>query len=215
MAKSSVADFFDSYAHDFYAIYGTRHTALNRLVNKHLRKSMRLRYEKSIAGCDPIEGKSVIDIGCGPGHFGIALASRGARRVVGIDFAPQMLAVARQHAEKKDVADQCEWLLGDFLNHSFSETFDYAIICGVMDYIAQPGAMIDKVLSVITGKAFFSFPVGGGLLAWQRKVRYKKRCDLFLYSRPQLEGLFENTNAAVTIEQIARDFFVTVTKRPN
>src|SRR5688572_1501281 len=119
MAKSSVAEFFDSYAHDFDAIYGTRHTALNRLINKHFRKSMRLRYERAIAGCDPIEGRSVLDIGCGPGHFGIALASRGAGRVVGIDFAPQMLAVARQHAEQKGVADRCEWILGDFLGHRF------------------------------------------------------------------------------------------------
>jgi 2-polyprenyl-3-methyl-5-hydroxy-6-metoxy-1,4-benzoquinol methylase len=213
MAKSSVADFFDSYAHDFDAIYGTRHTALNRLVNKHLRKSMRLRYEKSIAGCDPIEGKSVLDIGCGPGHFGIALASRGARRVVGIDFAPQMLAVAREHAQGKGVADRCEWILGDFLTQTFNESFDYAIICGVMDYIAKPGPMIDKVLSVVTGKAFFSFPVRGGLLAWQRKIRYKKRCDLFLYSRPQLEELFKDKKVDVTIEQIARDYFVTATKR--
>jgi 2-polyprenyl-3-methyl-5-hydroxy-6-metoxy-1,4-benzoquinol methylase len=213
MAKSSVAEFFDSYAHDFDAIYGTRHTALNRLVNKHLRKSMRLRYEKSIAGCDPIEGKSVLDIGCGPGHFGIALASRGARRVVGIDFAPQMLAVAREHAQQQGVADRCEWILGDFLTHTFSESFDYAIICGVMDYIAKPGPMIDKVLSVVAGKAFFSFPVRSGLLAWQRKIRYKKRCDLFLYSRKQLEELFEKKNVAVTIEQIARDFFVTAIKR--
>ncbi|HJS06753.1 MAG TPA: methyltransferase domain-containing protein [Pirellulales bacterium] len=213
MAKSSVADFFDSYAHDFDAIYGTRHTALNRLVNKHLRKSMRLRYEKSIAGCDPIEGRSVLDIGCGPGHFGIALASRGARRVVGIDFAPQMLTVAQQHAKQKGIADRCEWVLGDFLSHSFSEKFDYAIICGVMDYIAKPGAMIDKVLSVITGKAFFSFPVGNGLLAWQRKLRYKKRCDLFLYSQSQVKELFSNRQVDLTIEQIARDFFVTVARR--
>jgi ubiquinone/menaquinone biosynthesis C-methylase UbiE len=213
MAKSTVAEFFDSYAHDFDAIYGTRHTALNRLVNKHFRKSMRLRYEKSIAGCDPIEGKSVIDIGCGPGHFSIALASRGAGRVVGIDFAEQMLAVARQHAQQKNIADRCQWINGDFLTHSFSETFDYSIVCGVMDYIADPRTMVDKVLSVTSRKAFFSFPVAGGPLAWQRKMRYKKRCDLFLYTQPQLEELFNVKDFDVTIEPIARDYFVTAAKR--
>jgi ubiquinone/menaquinone biosynthesis C-methylase UbiE len=213
MAKSSVANFFDVYAHDFDAIYGTRHAALNRFINKHFRKSMRLRYEKSIAGCDPIEGRSVIDIGCGPGHFSIALASRGARRVVGIDFAEQMLAVARQHAREKGVSDRCHWISGDFLSHSFQETFDYAIICGVMDYIADARTMVDKVLSITTNKAFFSFPVAGGPLAWQRKMRYKSRCDLFLYSRPQLEELFSRNDSDATIERIARDFFVTATRR--
>jgi 2-polyprenyl-3-methyl-5-hydroxy-6-metoxy-1,4-benzoquinol methylase len=214
MSTSNVAQFFDSYAHDFDAIYGSRHTAINRVINTYFRKSMRLRYEKSIAGCDPIAGKSVLDIGCGPGHFSIALAQRGAARVVGIDFAEQMLSVARRHAEEKGVGDRCQWILGDFLTHSFHEQFDYAIICGVMDYIADASTMVDRVLSVVTGKAFFSFPVSDGLLAWQRKRRYKKRCDLYLYSRPQLERLFADKPADVTIEQIARDYFVTVAKRP-
>ncbi len=213
MAKTSVAQFFDSYAHDFDAIYGTRHTAFNKFVNKHFRKSMRVRYEKVIEGCDPIEGRSMIDIGCGPGHFSIALASRGASRVLGVDFSEQMLTVARQHAEQKGVADRCEWVLGDFLSTDFDEKFDYAVICGVMDYIADPNTMIDKVLSITTGKAFFSFPLAGGALAWQRKLRYKSRCDLFMYSRAQLEDLFRSKDADVTIELISRDFFVTAIPR--
>ena len=211
--KTSVAEFFDSYAHDFDAIYGARHTAVNRLINTFFRKSMRMRYERTIEGCDPIEGRSVVDIGCGPGHFGIALASKGAGRVLGLDFAEQMLAVAHRHAERKGVADKCEWVLGDFLTYPFEERFDYAIVCGFMDYIAEPTPVIDKVLSITKSKAFFSFPSASGVLAWQRKVRYRSRCDLFMYTRPQLEDLFRGKNADVTIEPIARDFFVTAAPR--
>jgi ubiquinone/menaquinone biosynthesis C-methylase UbiE len=212
MGKTSVAEFFDSYAHDFDAIYGTRHTALNRVINKLFRKSMRLRYQKTIEGCDPIDRRSVVDIGCGPGHFGIALACQGAGRVLGLDFAEQMLAVARRHAEAQGVADRCEWVLGDFLTYPFQETFDYAIVCGFMDYIAQPTPVIDKVLSITTSKAFFSFPAAAGVLAWQRRMRYKSRCDLFMYTEPQLRELFRGKDADVTIEPIARDYFVTAAK---
>jgi hypothetical protein len=42
-------------------------------------------------------------------------------------------------------------------------------------------------------------------------MRYKKRCDLFLYTEPQLKQLFARfPEATATIEPISRDFFVTL-----
>ena len=70
-----------------------------------------------------------------------------------------------------------------------------------------------KVLSLTRQKAFFSFPVAGGILGWQRQMRYKKRCDLFLYTKPQLQQMFAKfPEVKATIEPISRDFFVTLTK---
>ncbi|HWE40755.1 MAG TPA: methyltransferase domain-containing protein [Isosphaeraceae bacterium] len=204
--------FFDSYAHDFDAIYGGKHSGLNALVNKHFRKSMRLRYEKTLAGCDPIEGRSVLDVGCGPGHFGIALARRGASRVFGIDFAPGMIDLARSYAEKAGVADRCRFELGDFMSSPLEGSFDYTILMGFMDYMADPRAVIERALSLTRSRAFFSFPVAGGLLGWQRQLRYKRRCDLYLYTLDRVRSLFEGLpGATFTIEPIARDFFVTLT----
>lgn len=205
-----VARFFHSYAKDFDAIYGNRNTFVNRIINKYLRASMRLRFEKTLAGCSPIEGKSVVDIGTGPGHYAIALAKRGARRVLGLDFAEAMIRVAQQHARDNGVGENCQFAFGDFLQYEPNEKFDYAVVMGFMDYIAEPKRVIDKVLAMTNERAFFSFPVAGGLLAWQRKLRYRRRCDLFLYTRPQIEQLFASSAARrVTIEPIRRDFFVT------
>ena len=81
-----------------------------------------------------------------------------------------------------------------------------------MDYMADPQAVIDKVLLATRRRAFFSFPVAGGILAWQRKLRYRRRCELFLYTAGQLQELFsDRRNGTVNIQRIARDFFVTVT----
>ena len=88
-------------------------------------------------------------------------------------------------------------------------TFDYAIVCGFMDYVAEPMPVIDKVLSITKSKAFFSFPAAAGALAWQRRMRYKSRCDLFMYTESQLRDLFRGKDADVTIEPITRDYFVT------
>lgn len=209
---ANVAEFFDSYASDFNAIYGNRNTFVNRVVNRYLRSSMRIRFEKTIEGCQPVEGRSVVDIGTGPGHYAIMLAKQGAGRVLGLDFAEGMIEVAKRNAEQLDVADNCEFAFGDFLTFESDEKFDYAIAMGFMDYIADPRPVIDRVLSMTSGKAFFSFPVEGGLLGWQRKLRYKKRCDLYLFTEQRLRDLFDGAAAQrVDIEQISRDYFVTAT----
>lgn len=211
METSRTASFFDAYAKDFNAIYGNENTLVNGVVNKLFRKSMMLRYEKSIEGCQPVQGKSVIDIGSGPGHYAVALAAQGASRVLGVDFAPGMIDIARKRAEAAGVSDRCTFTLGDFLEASGDEKFDYAIVMGFMDYIEDAGALMRKVLNVCRGKAFFSFPADGGPLAWQRRLRYKSRCELYMYTEPQIKSLISALGVkASRIEPISRDFFVTL-----
>jgi 2-polyprenyl-3-methyl-5-hydroxy-6-metoxy-1,4-benzoquinol methylase len=208
---SRTASFFDAYAKDFNAIYGNENTLVNGVVNKLFRKSMMLRYEKSLAGCQPIQGKTVIDIGCGPGHYSVALAAQGAARVLGVDFAPGMIDISRKRAEGAGVADRCTFTLGDFLAVSGDEKFDYAIVMGFMDYIEDAGALMRKVLGVCRGKAFFSFPADGGPLAWQRRLRYRSRCELYMYTEPQIRSLVSALGVkSSSIEPISRDFFVTL-----
>lgn len=204
------SSFFDSYAEDFTAIYGNEHTPFNRFINERFRKSMRQRYEMSIESCQPIEGRSVLDIGCGPGHYGIALARQGASRVLGVDFADGMLEIARQSAKKADVGNICEFRRADFMAFSSDEKFNYSIVMGFMDYMEEPQKIVDKVMSLTKTRAVFSFPIGRGFLAWQRRLRYRWKCDLFMYERQDLEQLFDNAACSkVTIEEIGRDFFVT------
>jgi len=205
------SEFFSSYAHDFNAIYGNSNTFVNRWVNRYLRASMRLRYEKTIAGCFPIAGKTVLDIGCGPAHYSVALAKNGAAKIFGIDFADEMISIAARNAQSSNVQDKCEFARVDFLADPIADKYDYTIAMGFMDYMADPKKTVEKVLSLTRGKAFFSFPAEGGLLAWQRKLRYKQRCPLYLYSEGQIKQLCSTVRPEqVRIERTARDYFVTV-----
>jgi len=213
MPSDRTHEFFDSYAADFSAIYGTSNSLVNRFINRHFRKSMMLRFAKSIEGCQPIEGRSVIDIGCGPGHYCISLARRGAARVVGIDFAPGMIDLAKRQAAAAGVGSTCEFICADFMAYAPKQDFDYAIAMGFMDYISHPPAVVAKVLSITKHKAFFSFPREGGLLAWQRKLRYRRKCDLYMYRASQVEDLFREAGGVrIAIERIERDFFITASK---
>lgn len=50
---------------------------------------------------DPIAGKRVLDVGCGPGYLAKALSARGAR-VVGVDPAEDAIAAARRTAPEAE-----------------------------------------------------------------------------------------------------------------
>ncbi len=45
----------------------------------------------------PEKGKTILDLACGQGVFARALAAKGAR-VVGVDIAPELIAIAKKHA---------------------------------------------------------------------------------------------------------------------
>ena len=57
-----------------------------------------------------MRGMKICDIGCGSGRFVASLAKRGAQ-VTGVDFAPEMLKLGAQLAEKEGVADRCKFVL--------------------------------------------------------------------------------------------------------
>lgn len=209
--KDQTADFFERYAHDFDVIYGKKHNICNAWVNRYLRKSMRLRYERTLHACRPIEHKTVLDVGCGPGHYSLALAGMGARYVLGIDFAPAMIQLATRKAEAAQLNDKCEFKVADFMSLDETTRYNYSILMGFMDYMSDPLSAIGKAIRLTKDRALFSFPSSGGFLAWQRRLRYQKRCPLYLYSHKDLISLFDQIpGIRYTIAAIARDFFVTV-----
>ncbi len=211
MTTDRTATFFDQYAREFSAIYGNENTLLNSFVNPLLRRSMKLRYQMTLEGCDPVEGSSALDIGCGPGHYSVELARRGASRVLGIDFADGMLEIARQAATKTGVTGRCVFERMNFFEEAIDERFDYVIAMGFMDYVADPIPIVRKAVGLAKRRAFFSFPLDGGFLAWQRKVRYKRKCDLFLYTEERARRVLTDAGASrFEIKPIERDLFAVV-----
>jgi 2-polyprenyl-3-methyl-5-hydroxy-6-metoxy-1,4-benzoquinol methylase len=203
--------FFHKYSCDFDAIYGNRHNFVQAFINRYLRKDMRLRFEKTVADCQPVQDKTVLDIGCGPGHYSVLLAKQGAARVHGVDFAPNMIAISQQKARAAGVEDRCVFEIADFMRFDEQNPYDFCILMGFMDYIADPVTVVAKAARLCKNKAFFSFPKEGGLLAWQRKIRYRNRCPLYLYTRDQIEGILKKAGCKkYKIELIYRDYFVTV-----
>ena len=60
-----------------------------------------------------LQGKTVIDFGCGSGVLAIAAALLGAAHATGIDNDPQAIEASRDNAERNGVADRIELALPD------------------------------------------------------------------------------------------------------
>jgi len=83
-----------------------------------------------------------LDAGCGTGFLSFELASRG-HRVTGVDFAPAMIALARQKAAERHLAVRFEEADAEHLPFP-SASFDLAISRHVLWTLPHPEAAIDE-----------------------------------------------------------------------
>lgn len=66
---------------------------------------MRLRMEYVLSYTQNPEIKSVIDIGCGPGHYVVGFLNQG-KKVVGLDIAEGMLKIAEQQISQSKLSNK-------------------------------------------------------------------------------------------------------------
>src|SRR5580765_2688027 len=76
---------------------------LNPVRLKYLRDMIDQHWQADECSRAPLEGKSALDVGCGAGLLAVPLARLGAK-VTGIDAAPELIAVARDHAAAQGLA---------------------------------------------------------------------------------------------------------------
>jgi 2-polyprenyl-3-methyl-5-hydroxy-6-metoxy-1,4-benzoquinol methylase len=102
-----------------------------------------------------VHGLRILDYGCGYGHLGIYLASRGAQ-VCGFDFSTEAIKKARHTASQYGLAAQFDALDAEDLSYS-DNSFDLAIGFGVLHHVVKyprAGAQLWRVLKP-QSKAFF------------------------------------------------------------
>lgn len=63
-----------------------------------------------------LEGKSVLDIGCGIGALHMELLLAGAERAMGVDASPTNIMAARELADEMGLTDSVEEREGDFVD---------------------------------------------------------------------------------------------------
>ena len=200
-----IAKYWNDIASDFDAIYTGKKNPIARGLDRWLRRDIYQRFEWVMrqAGPSPdLRGMKICDIGCGSGRFVTSLAKRGAQ-VTGVDFAPDMLKLGAQLAEKEGVADRCKYILSDVLDWKTNEQFDLVIAIGFWDYVADPLPRL-KVIRGLTKATFLSaWPRAGTVRAGIRKVRLKADgCPVYFFTRPKVEEYLQRAGFHMDTHEI-------------
>jgi 2-polyprenyl-6-hydroxyphenyl methylase / 3-demethylubiquinone-9 3-methyltransferase len=98
-------------------------------------------------GLQPLEGLSVLDVGCGGGLIAEPLARMGAR-VTGLDPAIENIEAARRHAAGQGLdidyrAGRVEELVAE------ARTFDAVVCLEVLEHVPDPGAFLDACANLV------------------------------------------------------------------
>lgn len=185
---------FERDADSFAAIYRLERSPFSRWFNTTFRKAIFERYDLTFAHAGDVADRAILDIGCGSGVYSVDFARRGARRVLGLDFAENMLRLAREEARRYAVTDVCEFVNGDFLTYDVGdEQFDVTIAIGVFDYLPDPLPFLQKMASVTSGRLIVSFPGHSLVRERARRLRYllARKGDVHFYTEGDVRRLAE------------------------
>ncbi|HBS3487799.1 TPA: 50S ribosomal protein L11 methyltransferase [Klebsiella pneumoniae] len=97
-----------------------------------------------------LNGKTVIDFGCGSGILAIAALKLGAAKAIGIDIDPQAIQASRDNAQRNGVSERLEL----YLPQDQPESMKADVV--VANILAGPLRELAPLISVL--------PVSGGLL---------------------------------------------------
>lgn len=128
--------YFDDLAPEYdraFALTGSN--PLSAFVNRFFRGrtfARRMRRLETLFARLGMNGRSVLDLGCGSGQVSLLAASMGAS-VRGIDIAPRMLAIARESAQRAGLAERVTFDEGDVSVCPLSEA-DVVLLVGVVEY---------------------------------------------------------------------------------
>lgn len=115
---------------------------------------LRLNYIDSIAG---LNGKRVLDVGCGGGILSESMARRGAE-VTGIDLGEKALKVAQLHKLESGAAVDYRLVSVEALAEEQPASFDVVTCMEMLEHVPDPEAVVAACGRLVKpgGRVFFS-----------------------------------------------------------
>ncbi|WP_102159985.1 trans-aconitate 2-methyltransferase [Zhihengliuella halotolerans] len=117
--------------------------------------------------------RTVVDLGCGPGHLTRALARRWpSARILGLDSSEAMLAAARvpTPADAGDDAPAPEFALQDASSYEPTKETDVLITNAMLQWVPDHLALIRRWLDLLPGGAWFAAQVPGNFTADSHRI---------------------------------------------
>lgn len=110
---------------------------------------------------DMFKDKTIVDIGCGAAGKSLYYASRGAKKVIGVEILEKYREEATALANELNLADKFDFVCADAAALPFENgSIDTIIMNDAMEHVANPEAVIDECLRVLSkgGRLFVNFP---------------------------------------------------------
>ena len=166
LAREYVISFYDRALHFF----GDRPESLRWTP-----EGQRARYESMLDMAHGIEGKKVLDFGCGKGDFYQFLKDKGIEsHYTGVDINENLILMARQKFP------EARFEVFDIEGDTVGEEFDYIFLCGVFNLKVQG---IDELIRFTLKKLFPCCRIG---LAFNGLSAHNPKKDFELhYTSPE------------------------------
>lgn len=104
--------------------------------------------------------KTVLDVGCGAGGKSLFYASKGAKKVVGIDIVERYKEESESLAKELGISN-FEFQIQDASKTTFDDnTFDTIIMNDAMEHVANPVEVLNEMKRILKpgGKLYVNFP---------------------------------------------------------
>jgi 2-polyprenyl-3-methyl-5-hydroxy-6-metoxy-1,4-benzoquinol methylase len=189
-AAEQLSAYWSRRAEEFDAIYTGRKGVASRLWDRLTRRNIAERFRFTLRAVGPVDGRRILDVGCGSGRYCVEFAAGGEAEVVGVDAAPGMLAIAERLAAQRGVRSRCRFVRADILEYEAAEPFDHVVAMGFFDYVPQPRAVLSHLRALTGGNLIASFPCRLSGRAPLRRLWLRARgCYVRLYGRGEVEAL--------------------------
>jgi magnesium-protoporphyrin O-methyltransferase len=110
-----------------------------------------------------LEGKTILDVGCGIGDLPIEAVRMGATRASGFDLSPKAIEGARRLAQRRGVSDRTSFEVGDGSDRPLPEA-DVVTLNRVICCYPHVEALLDRTLAAAGSIFAYTAPPSDGVL---------------------------------------------------
>ena len=115
-----------------------------------------------------LEGRTVLDVGCGTGDLALAALGRGASSVSGFDLGGGAIANARALAQERGLSERATFQVGDGSQVALPSS-DVVVLNRVVCCYPSADALLANTLGVAGSVFAFTAPVDRGVMGiWNR-----------------------------------------------
>jgi len=141
---------------------------------------------------NPKKGQTLLDIGCGTGHFSFWFHDLGLK-ATGVDISLNMLGVGVDRLKH----DEIKLVRGDAHSLPFQDkSFDLTVMITTLEFLREPRKAVEEAFRVSKSKVFLGVLSRWSILSLRRRLKTLFRGSIYqkakFYSIRELTRLIEN-----------------------